>query len=608
MRRNTVTILKYLGVISVFLIMGPILLKSLLQNDGGSEDDVFEQVPRGNPKIAEVVKRAADLRPQVNSNDKTTKIDWHDYKKIAEEQARVGPGEQGAAVILSAEEEKLKDELYKANGFNGYVSDKISLDRALKDIRHPDCKKKTYLANLPNASIVIPFHGEHWSTLLRSAHSILNRSPPHLIHEIILVDDYSSKEFLKQKLTDHLASHYNGKVKVVRAEKREGLIRTRLLGAKHATGDVIIFLDSHIEANINWLPPLLEPIAMDYRTVVCPFIDVIDHETFAYRAQDEGARGAFDWEFFYKRLPLLPEDLKHPAEPFKSPVMAGGLFAISAKWFWELGGYDPGLDIWGGEQYELSFKLWQCGGQMLDAPCSRVGHIYRKFAPFPNPGVGDFVGRNYRRVAEVWMDEYKEFLYLRRPHYRSIDTLDISPQLAIREKLKCKPFKWFMTEVAFDLEKHYPSVEPPNFGEGELRNLGNNLCVDTHFRDQNQGFGLEKCVSDGGTGEQQLALSWHKDLRPLKRTVCFDVSQSVAKAPVILWGCHGMKGNQYFKFNPETEQILHPISNQCLDSDGAAKEIFMMSCDKNSQSQKWKFSKMNHTAIRVEWDTGSLQR
>lgn len=64
-------------------------------------------------------------------------------------------------------------------------------------------------------------------------------------------------EFLKQKLTDHLASHYNGKVKVVRAERREGLIRTRLLGAKHATGEVIIFLDSHIEASINWLPPLL---------------------------------------------------------------------------------------------------------------------------------------------------------------------------------------------------------------------------------------------------------------------------------------------------------------------------------------------------------------
>ena len=49
-----------------------------------------------------------------------------------------GPGEQGAAVILSAEEEAKKDELYKVNGFNAFVSDKISLDRALKDIRHPE--------------------------------------------------------------------------------------------------------------------------------------------------------------------------------------------------------------------------------------------------------------------------------------------------------------------------------------------------------------------------------------------------------------------------------------------------------------------------------------
>ena len=61
----------------------------------------------------------------------------------------------------------------------------------------------------------------------------------------------------------------------------------------------------------------VDPIQRDYRTVVCPFIDVIDFETFAYRAQDEGARGAFDWEFFYKRLPRLPEDKNHPADPFE---------------------------------------------------------------------------------------------------------------------------------------------------------------------------------------------------------------------------------------------------------------------------------------------------
>lgn len=48
---------------------------------------------------------------------------------------------------------------------------------------------------------------------------------------------------------------------------------------------------------------------------------------------------------------------------------------------------------------------------------------------------------------------------------------------------------------------------------------------------------------------QELELTWHKDLRPKKRTVCFDVSTSVRKAPVILFNCHGMRGNQRFKYN-----------------------------------------------------------
>ena len=464
------------------------------------------------------------------------------------------------------------------------------------------------MRELPTVSVVIPFFNDHFSTLLRTVYSVIDRSPPELLKEVILVNDHSTKDFLYKDLERYIEKHLKDKVKLFVLPVRSGLIWARLAGARAATGDVLIFLDSHTEANINWLPPLLEPIAEDYRTCVCPFIDVIDYKTYAYRAQDEGSRGVFDWHFYYHKIPLRPEDQKNPSDPFPSPIMAGGLFAISAKFFWELGGYDPGLDIWGGEQYELSFKVWLCGGQMFDAPCSRVGHIFRGSMPFPNDRVGiDFLTKNYKRVAEVWMDEYKQYIYDRNPEkYYKVDAGDISYQKYVRVRQQCKPFKYFMEVVAPDMEDRYPPVERPAFAYGAIQNLAKpHLCIDSLGAPRESPLGLFSCAKNKTNPQdtQLFTMRYSRDIAITRSMDCFD-SYGGDRRPVKTFVCHFAQGNQYFRYDLDTKQIYHgpKRNNQCIDMEDDPKLLFITFCDKNKLSQKWQWGFVNETNIR-NWNT-----
>ena len=48
------------------------------------------------------------------------------------------------------------------------------------------------------------------------------------------------------------------------------------------------------------------------------------------------------------------------SSPCRTPTMAGGLFSIHRQYFFDLGSYDEEMDIWGGENLELSFRVRSC--------------------------------------------------------------------------------------------------------------------------------------------------------------------------------------------------------------------------------------------------------
>ncbi|KAH7967344.1 hypothetical protein HPB49_024183 [Dermacentor silvarum] len=193
-------------------------------------------------------------------------------------------GRDGRGVYLSGPEKVAADKQYSKAGFNVYLSDRIPLNRTLFDNRPRKCLVLTYPKDLPSVSVVITFYNEILSALLRTVYSIVNRSPPRILREIVLVDDFSDLPEVKSQLYRFLRRHFRpGFIRLLRLSQREGLIRARLAGAKAALGDVIVFLDSHCEVFDGWLEPLVTVVSDDPTTIASPVITIINDQSFLHQ-------------------------------------------------------------------------------------------------------------------------------------------------------------------------------------------------------------------------------------------------------------------------------------------------------------------------------------
>ncbi|XP_042783072.1 polypeptide N-acetylgalactosaminyltransferase 11 isoform X1 [Panthera uncia] len=506
-------------------------------------------------------------------------------------------------MIFDERDQELRDLGYQKHAFNMLISNRLGYRRDVPDTRNAACKDKSYPADLPVASVVICFYNEALSALLRTVHSVLDRTPAQLLHEIILVDDDSDFDDLKGELEEYVQKYLPGKIKVIRNTKREGLIRGRMIGAAHATGEVLVFLDSHCEVNVLWLQPLLAAIREDPRTVVCPVIDIISADTLAYSSSPV-VRGGFNWGLHFK-WDLVPlSELGGPegaTAPIRSPTMAGGLFAMNRHYFNELGQYDSGMDIWGGENLEISFRIWMCGGKLFIIPCSRVGHIFRKRRPYGSPEGQDTMTHNSLRLAHVWLDEYKEQYFSLRPDLRTKSYGNISERVELRRKLGCKSFKWYLDNIYPEMQISGPNAKPQqpifiNRGpkrpkvlqRGRLYHLQTNKCLVAQGRpSQKGGLVVLKACDYSDPGQVWIYNEEHELV--LNNLLCLDVSETRSSDPPRLMKCHGSGGSQQWTFG-RSNRLYQVSVGQCLravDPLSHKGYVAMAICD-GSSSQWWR--------------------
>uniref|UniRef100_A0A3P8TD58 Polypeptide N-acetylgalactosaminyltransferase n=1 Tax=Amphiprion percula TaxID=161767 RepID=A0A3P8TD58_AMPPE len=461
-----------------------------------------------------------------------------------------GRGKGGLPATLSPAEESDAKYLREKYGYNAYLSDRISLDRIIPDHRPSKCRKVSYPRDLPQISLIFIFVNEALSVILRSVHSAVNHTPAHLLKEIILVDDNSDDEQLKGPLEEYVNKRYPGLVKIVRNQKREGLIRARIEGWKVATAEVTGFFDAHVEFTPSWAEPVLARIKEDHKRIILPSIDNIKHDTFEVERYENSGHG-YNWELWcmYINPPKQWWDEGDMSAPIRTPAMIGCSFVANRDYFGELGLLDSGMDVYGGENIELGIRVWLCGGSMEVLPCSRVAHIARMKKPY-HSNIAFHTRRNALRVAEVWMDEYKSNVYLAwniPMENHGIDYGDVSQRVSLRKSLQCKSFQWYLDNV-------YPEMRRYNntLFYGEIRNSKvSHLCMDQ------------------GMKENHTAT-----LHP----------------------CHGW-GPQLGRFTKEGQLFLGPLGStgedtRCVVDDQISSFPQLLNCDKvaNAKQKTWHFT------------------
>ncbi|ESO01486.1 hypothetical protein HELRODRAFT_174433 [Helobdella robusta] len=267
----------------------------------------------------------------------------------------------------------------------------ISIDSRVSN--HPDsrpllCTQLVYKNVIVNnhgndkqgVSLILVYSDYQFYELKKTLSSLLVSDCIFLIGEIIVVDDASTLDHIKQEAARYFANIPPVKFMTTSGNEPLGLSRARNLAAKEAKFEILVFVDVTVVVGLGWLEPLIDPIVNgNVECFVVPHIDIIsDPVGMNHRRLPDNTTYTITWSLnirpFQFNLPTYDPEKWQPTHI--APAVRGDVFATTRTFFEKIGGYDEELDEYGGgEHVDLSLKAWFCGKGIVLATCSRVAVV-----------------------------------------------------------------------------------------------------------------------------------------------------------------------------------------------------------------------------------------
>ncbi|XP_048245572.1 polypeptide N-acetylgalactosaminyltransferase 5-like [Haliotis rufescens] len=380
-------------------------------------------------------------------------------------------------------------------------------------------------------------------------------------------------------------------------------------GAREARGDVLVFLDAHMEVGVAWLEPLLERIVSQSRIVVQPLFlgvryrhpktitnSVANEEEFDSEANDF-ARPGMSWDLGQNWFPFpsyLYQVGYNQTSAMPAPGLQGSCIVARRSYFMSIRGFDEGLNIWGGEQLELALKVWMTGGRVETVPCSHIGHVFKDNPHIQTEEENDILIKNCLRIAEIWMDEYAEFVIASAradshsaslPTFTSKEVQSIEEGRVFREHIGSESFEWYLKHV-------FPELKVPSRHDilwGEVKN--NEMCL---FVKDNQVIDIDNvCESYGISCRTIFSLDQRGRLR--NDDQCFGLDADTMS--IVTVTCDEAEAGDGWEYT-EHDQLMYksPHGTYCIGYVKSENIIHLEPCKPTNDHQSWDFQ------IRFEWD------